>query len=120
MNTAANNSDANIHMSHLGGLLELLDGVIETPGRMCIMTTNHPEKIDPALVRRFSDVHHTFKRLSKKSVCAIYEQWFEKPIPLNVEKDLKDHVFTQSQICTIFSSPNHSDVLTKLVEKKID
>ena len=111
-----NNSESNIQISHLGGLLELLDGVIETPGRMCIMTTNHPENIDPALVRRFSDVHHTFKRLSKNSVSAIYEQWFENPIPLNIEKDLKDCVFTQSQICTIFSSPNHSDVLKKLVQ----
>lgn len=32
-------------------LLNLLDGVLETPGRIVIMTTNHPEALDPALVR---------------------------------------------------------------------
>jgi SpoVK/Ycf46/Vps4 family AAA+-type ATPase len=29
----------------------LLDGVLETPGRIIIMTSNHPEKLDKALIR---------------------------------------------------------------------
>lgn len=36
---------------NLSGLLNVLDGVVETPGRMLIMTTNHPEMLDPALIR---------------------------------------------------------------------
>ncbi|GLD98377.1 hypothetical protein PINS_up007074 [Pythium insidiosum] len=36
---------------NLAGLLNVLDGVIDCPGRILIMTTNHPEKLDPALVR---------------------------------------------------------------------
>lgn len=41
---------------HLGGLLEVLDGVVDCPDRVLVMTTNHPEKLDPALIRagRFS------------------------------------------------------------------
>jgi mitochondrial chaperone BCS1 len=35
----------------LAGLLNVLDGVVDTPGRILIMTTNHPEALDPALVR---------------------------------------------------------------------
>jgi ATPase family associated with various cellular activities (AAA) len=35
----------------LAGLLNVLDGVVDSPGRIIIMTTNHPEKLDPALVR---------------------------------------------------------------------
>ena len=35
----------------LSFLLNLLDGVLETPGRIVIMTSNHPERLDPALVR---------------------------------------------------------------------
>jgi chaperone BCS1 len=40
----------NDHLN-LSGLLNVLDGVIDCPGRIVIMTTNHPEKLDPALVR---------------------------------------------------------------------
>ena len=36
---------------NLSGLLNVLDGVVDTPGRMLVMTTNHPEVLDPALIR---------------------------------------------------------------------
>jgi len=36
---------------NLAGLLNVLDGVVDTPGRMLILTSNHPEKLDPALIR---------------------------------------------------------------------
>ena len=36
---------------NLSFLLNLLDGVLETPGRILIMTSNYPEKLDSALIR---------------------------------------------------------------------
>lgn len=36
---------------NLTGLLNVLDGVVDTPGRILVMTTNHPEQLDPALIR---------------------------------------------------------------------
>ncbi|CAN0348232.1 unnamed protein product, partial [Laminaria digitata] len=33
------------------GLLNVLDGIVDTPGRIVIMTTNHPEALDAALIR---------------------------------------------------------------------
>lgn len=35
----------------LAGILNVLDGIIDTPGRVLVMTTNHLEVLDPALVR---------------------------------------------------------------------
>lgn len=35
----------------LSDLLNVFDGVVESPGRIIIMTSNHPEMLDPALVR---------------------------------------------------------------------
>jgi chaperone BCS1 len=29
----------------------VLDGVVDCPNRILVMTTNHPEKLDPALIR---------------------------------------------------------------------
>lgn len=36
---------------NLAGLLNVLDGVVDTPGRLLVMTSNHPEVLDPALIR---------------------------------------------------------------------
>lgn len=36
---------------NLAGLLNVLDGVLDCPDRIVVMTTNHPEKLDPALIR---------------------------------------------------------------------
>lgn len=35
----------------LTDLLNVLDGNVETPGRMLVMTTNHPDHLDPAFIR---------------------------------------------------------------------
>ena len=35
---------------NLSGLLNCLDGVVDSPGRLVILTSNHPEVLDPALV----------------------------------------------------------------------
>jgi chaperone BCS1 len=35
----------------LSGLLNALDGVAAQHGRIVVMTSNHPERLDPALVR---------------------------------------------------------------------
>ena len=39
------------HQLNLAVLLNILDGVLETPGRIVIMTSNEPWKLDSALVR---------------------------------------------------------------------
>ncbi|KNC85498.1 hypothetical protein SARC_02335 [Sphaeroforma arctica JP610] len=36
---------------NLAGLLNVLDGIVDCPGRIVVMTTNHPEKLVPALIR---------------------------------------------------------------------
>lgn len=44
-------SDPQLDKLNLSGLLNVLDGVVDTPARVVVMTTNHPEKLDPALIR---------------------------------------------------------------------
>jgi broad-specificity NMP kinase len=39
------------NQSHVGKLLNILDGALSPEGVIFIMTTNHPEQIDPALLR---------------------------------------------------------------------
>lgn len=41
----------NVEKLTLGFVLNLLDGILETPGRILIITSNHPEQLDPAFTR---------------------------------------------------------------------
>ncbi|CAJ2505303.1 Uu.00g126970.m01.CDS01 [Anthostomella pinea] len=50
INNNNNNNNSNNRLS-LSGLLNILDGVASQEGRVLIMTTNHVEKLDKALIR---------------------------------------------------------------------
>jgi hypothetical protein len=53
----------------LSFLLNVLDGVLETPGRIVILTSNHPEKLDKALVRPGRiDLKVHFQRCTKEDI----------------------------------------------------
>ena len=62
----------------LGFLLELFDGVLETPGRIMIMTTNHPETIDPAVLRPGRiDINIKFDKCSHKTLNDIFSFFYD-------------------------------------------
>lgn len=85
----------------LSDLLELLDGIIEMPGRMIIFTTNHPDKLDPALVRPGRvDVNICFTKLNRHDVNKLYRLWFNQE--LNTDK-VKDYEYTQASLGELFS-----------------
>ena len=53
----------------LSFLLNLMEGILEMDGRIIIMTTNHIDKIDPALIRPGRiDIKINFKLLNNKSI----------------------------------------------------
>ena len=43
---------------NLSGLLNMLDGLLELDNVIIVLTTNHPEKLDPALIRHGRITHH--------------------------------------------------------------
>ena len=108
-------SDDNDDNVTLGGLLELLDGIVEIPGRMIIMTSNHPEHIDPALMRPGRiDVNIEFKKLRRRDISDMYRLWFSERMPECVFQNIKDYTFTQAEIGNIFASKNKHLIRKKL------
>ena len=88
--------------SQLGGLLELLGGMMEMPDRMIIMTTNHPEKLDAALIRPGRiDIRHEFKQLSRMDLDEVYCMWYGQRIPEQVLQRMPDYQFTQAELAQI-------------------
>jgi hypothetical protein len=61
----------------LSDLLEAFDGVLEMKGRLMVITTNHLEKLDPALIRPGRvDTSIEFKRCSKETVMEIFGNFY--------------------------------------------
>lgn len=61
----------------LAGLLEVLDGVMEMDGRMLVITTNYPERLDAALTRPGRiDVKLKFGRCTNQCLVQMYEHFF--------------------------------------------
>lgn len=74
----------------LSDLLEILDGMIESDGRMIIFTTNHPENLDPALLRPGRiDMIVEFTNMTRKNVSEMYQVWFDKKVPRDVYHAMK-------------------------------
>ena len=62
----------------LAFLLNLLDGVLEIPGRIVIMTSNFPEKLDRALIRPGRiDVIANFKRCNHQTMIEMIEFFYD-------------------------------------------
>lgn len=64
----------------LSGLLNTLDGVMGCHGRVVVATTNHPEALDPALLRpgRF-DMRVTLGHCTPAQAHALFVRFFGKP-----------------------------------------
>ena len=61
----------------LSDLLNGIDGITGQEGRLLFMTTNHPEKLDPALVRPGRvDLHAKFKLATKAQVEQMFLKFF--------------------------------------------
>jgi mitochondrial chaperone BCS1 len=67
------------------GFLNALDGVRSQEGQILFMTTNHKERLDPALLRPGrADVHVRLENASEKQIRGLFDRFFPN------EKELSD------------------------------
>jgi len=70
------NSDDNSGIT-FSGLLNAIDGVAAAEGRVLFMTTNHPEKLDPALVRPGRiDYQFEIANASASQICRLFSRFY--------------------------------------------
>ena len=83
----------------LGAILEILDGVVECPGRMVIMTTNRRGVLDPALIRPGRiDMEIEFGRLRRSDIAAIYERMWGVQVDADLLEQVPEERYTQAEI----------------------
>jgi len=98
----------------LSDLLEAFDGVLEMKGRMMVMTTNHLERLDPALIRPGRvNLSLEFKRCTKESIGEFFETFFPN-VSLDM-KNVQDGVWTPAEVAQICI--NHQDDVELAMEK---
>lgn len=90
----------------LGTLLNVIDGIMSSPSRIVIMTTNHIEMLDSALIRPGRiDVSMLLDNCDGDQLCRIYEAFFPNTMPLLLNTTTLSQTVspaTVSGICTRF------------------
>ena len=88
----------------LAGLLNVLDGLCTPYGMICVMTTNHPEKLDPALVRPGRiDVQVELGYCTESQVNEHYSYFYDLPMD-NYISVPDDHKIVMSQVAEVTKS----------------
>ena len=88
VNTKSSNEENNVTLSTL---LNVLDGVRENDGRVLIITSNHYDKLDPALTRRGRiDIELELHNADIEIVEQIYRHAFDKDMPVCYKAKLQN------------------------------
>ena len=106
----------------LDDILNIWDGIQEHSGRIMIITSNHYDKLDPALVRPGRiDVKLEMSHLSKSTIQTIYKHLYEKNIPTNMIKKIPEYRYTPAKIMNMYlnNQDNEKAFLNELCNKKI-
>jgi len=114
-NSEKNNYEEENDLLTLSYILNLIDGVLEQNGRILIITTNYPKKLDPALIRPGRiDLKINFKKCSKKIINNILSFYFKK----NINFDFEDYKYTPAEIFEYCFNNNNINSIVNQINKK--
>lgn len=87
----------------LSGLLNAIDGVFSNHGRILIMTTNHPDVLDDALIRPGRiDCKYLFDNCDANQIKDLYMMFFNKYPSDNALNGIKNYMYSPAHISSIF------------------
>ncbi|CAF1558755.1 unnamed protein product [Rotaria magnacalcarata] len=103
----------------LSFLLNLIDGIIEQPSRILIMTTNHPEQIDPALLRPGRiNIKQEFKRCPKPIIKDIIEFFFNQEKSQLDVSQLHDYTYSPADVVSACMSASNGKSTVQLLAEQ--
>lgn len=105
----------------LSCLLNIFDGILETPGRIIILTSNYPEKIDKALLRPGRiDINIELKKASQLIIKQILSFFYDRDLEDLKEISFKDYMLTPATVMNICQNNIHDMNKAILELKKIE
>jgi ATP-dependent 26S proteasome regulatory subunit len=104
----------------LDDILNLWDGIRETPGRILVISSNHYDKLDPALIRPGRiDITHELSNASHNVILEMYEHLFEKPINKELLQQVQEYLYSPAEIINMYVSyKNEEAFMNRLLENR--
>jgi Cdc6-like AAA superfamily ATPase len=106
----------------LSTVLNILDGVLEQPGRIIIMTSNHPDKLDRALLRPGRiDVIVRFDFCKTHEMKEIVEAFIETVVPTEDVLKFVGGQYTPAEVTQIIFEciEDHKEMFKRLSTSKV-
>lgn len=100
----------------LDDILNLWDGIQETPGRIIVISTNHYSKLDKALVRPGRiDITHEMKKASRNVIGQMYECFYGKNIEADALALLPEYSYSPAEVINKYTmSSDETEFLESL------
>jgi len=87
----------------LDDILNLWDGIRETPGRIIIITSNYYHKLDSALTRRGRiDLTYKLDNASHNTISEIYYHLFKHKINSKKLKNIKEYLYSPADLVNFY------------------
>ena len=102
----------------LSFILNVIDGIRETPGRVLIITSNYFHQLDKALTRPGRiDISLEMRNASVKVISEMYEYYYGEKLDKSTRKRLRDGVLSPAAINNIrFDSSSKEEFTSKLLK----
>ena len=104
----------------LDDILNLWDGIRETPGRIIVITSNHYDKLDPALIRPGRiDISLELSNASHEVISQIYYNFFKEKIDKTKLKKIKENFYSPAEINNIYLMERDAEkMINRLIKNK--
>jgi len=105
----------------LDDILNLWDGIRETPGRILVISSNHYDKLDPALIRPGRiDITHELSNASHNTISEIYFHLFGKKMDTKKLAKIKEYFYSPAELINIYIGTNKIETafIERLVKNK--
>jgi hypothetical protein len=104
----------------LDDILNLWDGIRETPGRILIISSNHYNKLDTALTRPGRiDITHEFSNATRNTITEMYAHLFENKIDTEMLKNVEEYFYSPAEIINMYVTyKNEDSFMKRLMENK--
>ena len=104
----------------LDDILNLWDGIRETPGRIIVISSNHYNELDPALIRPGRiDITHELSNASHSVISDVYTHLFGTKINANKLKKVKESFYSPAELINIYvSHKSENEFVNRLLLNK--